>query len=343
MAIEKTCILIVDDASENIDVLRSILGDEYKLKVALNGKKALDLAKRDPKPDLILLDIMMPEMDGYEVCKILKNTQETKDISIIFQTSQNAPVDEQKAFELGASDYITKPFEPEVVKSRIKAVLSVLLEKKKSDELVHNILPKKVANELKSTGKATAKKYENVTILFTDFKDFTSLVSSISAIKLVEELNDIFSYFDDIMEEFQIEKIETIGDAYMAACGLPEENADHAVRCIDAAKKMLKFLKDRNKKNEIQWEMRVGIHSGPVVAGVVGKKKYAYSLFGDTVNTASRMQYHGPADCIQVTAAAYECMKDAYLFEERGTIEVKGKGEMMTYLLTGSKMENSCT
>ena len=139
MVREKTCILIVDDASENIDVLRSILGDEYKLKVALNGKKALDLAKRDPKPDLILLDIMMPEMDGYEVCKILKNTQETKDISIIFQTSQNAPVDEQKAFELGASDYITKPFEPEVVKSRIKARVSVLEEKKKLKMQIKNL------------------------------------------------------------------------------------------------------------------------------------------------------------------------------------------------------------
>jgi putative two-component system response regulator len=136
---EKTCILIVDDASENIDVLRSILGDEYKLKVALTGKKALDLAKRDPKPDLILLDIMMPEMDGYEVCKILKNTQETKDISIIFQTSQNAPVDEQKAFELGASDYITKPFEPEVVKSRIKARVGVLEEKKNLKMQIKNL------------------------------------------------------------------------------------------------------------------------------------------------------------------------------------------------------------
>ncbi len=333
MVIEKTCILIVDDTSENIDVLRNILGDEYKLKVALNGKKALDIAKRDPKPDLILLDIMMPEMDGYEVCKILKNTPETKDIGIIFQTSQNAPVDEQKGFELGASDYITKPFEPEVVKSRIKAVLSVLLEKKKSDELVHNILPKKVANELKSTGKATAKKYENVTILFTDFKDFTSLVSSISAIKLVEELNDIFGYFDDIMEEFQIEKIETIGDAYMAACGLPEENADHAVRCIDASKKMLKFLKDRNKKNEIQWEMRVGIHSGPVVAGVVGKKKYAYSLFGDTVNTASRIETNGEVGKINISNTTYNLIKGKYNCIPRGQIHAKGKGNLDMYFV----------
>ena len=131
MAREKTCILIVDDASENIDILRSILGDEYRIKVALNGKKALDLAKKDPKPDLILLDVMMPEMDGYEVCEILKDSHETRDISIIFQTSKNAPIDEQKAFELGASDYITKPFEPEVVKSRIRTRIRVLEERKR--------------------------------------------------------------------------------------------------------------------------------------------------------------------------------------------------------------------
>jgi CheY-like chemotaxis protein len=136
---EKTCILIVDDTSENIDILRSILGNEYKLKVALNGKKALDLAKRDPKPDLILLDIVMPDMDGYEVCEILKNSHETKDISIIFQTSKNAPVDEQKAFELGASDYITKPFDSQVVKSRIKTRVSVLEERKKLKMQIDNL------------------------------------------------------------------------------------------------------------------------------------------------------------------------------------------------------------
>ncbi len=139
MAREKTCILIVDDASENIDILRSILGDEYRIKVALNGKKALDLAKKDPKPDLILLDVMMPEMDGYEVCEILKDSHETRDISIIFQTSKNAPIDEQKAFELGASDYITKPFEPEVVKSRIRTRIRVLEERKRLKLQIKNL------------------------------------------------------------------------------------------------------------------------------------------------------------------------------------------------------------
>ncbi len=206
----------------------------------------------------------------------------------------------------------------------------ILNEKKKSDELLLNILPKKVADELKSTGKATTKKYEDVTILFTDFQDFTELVASIPATTLVEELNDIFSRFDDIMDEFQIEKIETIGDAYMAACGLPEENSDHALRCVDAAQRMISFLNERNMRSKIHWNMRVGIHSGPVVAGVVGKKKYAYGLFGDTVNTASRIENNGEVGKINISETTYRMLKHnpKYIFEHRGRISAKGKGEL---------------
>jgi PAS domain S-box-containing protein len=187
-----------------------------------------------------------------------------------------------------------------------KAELIILNEKKKSDELLLNILPKQVADELKKSGKATTKRYENVTILFTDFKDFTMMASLISPIKVVKELNEIFSRFDDILEAFKIEKIKTIGDAYFAACGLPEKNKDHAFQCIEAARQMFKYLAERNKKSEIQWEMRAGIHSGPVVAGVVAKKKYAYDLFGDTVNTASRMESNGEVGKINISETTYE-------------------------------------
>jgi PAS domain S-box-containing protein len=214
-----------------------------------------------------------------------------------------------------------------------KAELIILNEKKKSDELLLNILPKQVADELKSKGKATAKRYENVTILFTDFKDFTLIASSISPTKLVKELNEIFSEFDDIMEAFQIEKIETIGDAYFAACGLPEKNKDHASQCIEAAKQMFRYLEKRNKKNEIQWKMRAGIHSGPVVAGVVGKKKYNYDLFGDTVNTASRMETNGEAGKINISETTYELIKGKYNCIPRGQINAKGKGNLNMYFV----------
>ncbi|MEM1323590.1 MAG: adenylate/guanylate cyclase domain-containing protein [Bacteroidota bacterium] len=209
-------------------------------------------------------------------------------------------------------------------------------EKKKSDELLLNILPESVAAELKETGKAAPKRYENVTVMFTDFKDFTPLVASIPVATLIEELNDIFSCFDDILEANEIEKIETIGDAYLAVCGLPQENPEHAIRCVNAAHQMLEYLKERNHNSTIQWRMRVGIHTGPVVAGVVGKKKFAYDVFGDSVNTASRIESNGEPGRINISQTTYEQLKDQsdLHFESRGRIAAKGKGEINMWFVS---------
>jgi len=219
-----------------------------------------------------------------------------------------------------------------------KSKATIQIEKDRSDNLLLNILPKEVAQELKVSGKAAPKKYENVTILFTDFKDFTKLTASIPASKLVVELNDIFGQFDDIMDEFGIEKIETIGDAYLAASGLPLENSDHALRCVKAAFRMVEFLDQRNKNNEIHWEMRIGIHSGPVIAGVVGKKKFAYDIFGDSVNTASRIESNGEVGKVNISQSTYELLKNEpdLVFEHRGKIEAKGKGEIDMYFVNQS-------
>lgn len=217
-----------------------------------------------------------------------------------------------------------------------KSKATIQIEKDRSENLLLNILPKEVAQELKESGKAAPKKYENVTILFTDFKDFTKLAASMSAAKLVVELNDIFGQFDDIMDEFGIEKIETIGDAYLAASGLPRENSDHALRCVKAAFRMVELLDQRNKNSEINWNMRIGIHSGPVIAGVVGKKKFAYDIFGDSVNIASRIESNGQVGKVNISQATYELLKNEpdLIFEHRGKIEAKGKGEIDMYFVT---------
>ena len=214
----------------------------------------------------------------------------------------------------------------------------VMAQRNRSEELLLNILPPEVATELKETGHTEPVRFEEVSILFADFKEFTNIVASIPGKKLVQELDEIFQHFDDIIDEVGLEKIQTIGDAYLAAAGLPRQMPDHAKKCVEAGKKMIAYLDHRNGDSSIKWKLRIGIHSGPVTAGVVGKKKFSYDIFGDTVNIAARVESSSKEGQINVSAYTYDLIRDSYECEYRGKINAKGKGDLDMYFVKQAKM-----
>ncbi|WP_293124761.1 adenylate/guanylate cyclase domain-containing protein [Microcoleus sp. bin38.metabat.b11b12b14.051] len=363
-------ILIVDDSLNNLTLLeRILLRQGYQVKIASSGKQAIDAVHLD-LPDLILLDIMMPAMDGYEVCARLKASDRTRDIPIIFLSALVEISNKVKAFKAGGVDYITKPFEPVEVVTRVENQLRLreldlqlreknkilqreiadreqaevetrlLLEttkfqKDEIEELLLNILPKAIAERLQSGQSLIADSFSDVSVLFADLVGFTDFASQKTATETVQVLNQIFSRFDQLSLRHGLEKIKTIGDAYMVVGGLPEPQENHPLAIAQMAIDMQAAVANFNAKNNQSFSLRIGINIGGVVAGVIGLTKFSYDLWGDTVNVAQRMESNGIPGQIQVTDAVYERLKHKFSFKLRGAIEIKGKGEMMAYLLLG--------
>ena len=207
------------------------------------------------------------------------------------------------------------------------------IEKKRSDDLLHNILPTQIATRLKNSKKTIADGFASVSVLFLDIVGFTSLSSTKTPQELVDVLNEIFTIFDDLAEKYKLEKIKTIGDSYMVAAGVPEILDNDAERIVNFALELIPSLEKFNQKSGNSLQIRVGINSGPVVAGVIGKKKFIYDLWGDAVNIASRMESHGLVGKVQVSEATYNLISDKFNFTKREEIDVKGKGLMQTYIV----------
>lgn len=211
----------------------------------------------------------------------------------------------------------------------------------RSDELLLNILPEEVAEELKSKGITSAKQFENVTVMFTDFKNFTQIAERLSPQELVSEIHTCFKAFDEIIEKHKVEKIKTIGDAYMCVGGLPVSNTTHAIDVVRAALEIQQFIVQHSEQRKADgndfFEIRIGIHTGPVVAGIVGIKKFAYDIWGDTVNTASRMESSAGVGKVNISGTTYELVKDKFNCTYRGKIEAKNKGELDMYYVEGNK------
>jgi len=217
-------------------------------------------------------------------------------------------------------------------------------ERDRSQDLLLNILPEETARELESNGHAKTRFYDNVTVLFTDFKGFSTIAGKLTPIELVAELNEYFMAFDEIMGKYNLEKIKTIGDAYMCAGGIPTTNETHPLDAVNAAMAMQTYMEKRQREKNITgvdgWELRIGIHTGPVVAGVVGKKKYAYDIWGDTVNIASRMESNGEPGKVNISASTYHLISEHYQCLYRGKISAKNIGEVDMYFVE-SKINKS--
>ncbi len=351
MADEHGHILVVDDNRMNrLKLSRSLQNQGHTVALAENGQQALEMIQLQPF-DLVLLDIIMPEIDGYQVLEQIKSDSVLRDIPVIVISAIDEMDSIVRCISMGAEDYLPKPFDPVLLKARIGASLEkkrlrdqeqaylqqIQAERLKSEQLLLNILPKPIADRLKQGQNIIADSFAEVTVLFADIVDFTPLSAGMSPKELVALLNEVFSAFDRLAEQHGLEKIKTIGDAYMVVGGLPTPRPDHAEAIADIALDMRSEITRVKTVDGARLHVRIGIHTGPVVAGIIGAKKFSYDLWGDTVNIAGRMQSHGVSDNIQVTAAIFERLRDKYLFEERGMIPVKGKGEMLTFFLLGRR------
>ncbi len=340
----KTKILIVEDEKIiAIDIRNTLRKLGYDVVgIVGNGKDAIILAEKE-NPDLILMDIMLKgDMTGIQAAETITKM---RNVPIVYLTALVDSETLEKAKITEPYGYLVKPFDDRGLHSTIemaiykhsieaelkRKTLELEKEKERTDELLHNILPTELVKELKETGRINPRHYNMTSILFTNFYGFTDITSSLTPNILLRELNDIFNNFDTIIEKFKLEKLKTIGGTYMIVGGLPKESDDHAVKIVSAALEMQSFIENRNNNSKLKWQMKAGINSGQVVAGIVGTNKFTYDVWGDAVNIASRMESSSEPGKINISAFTYNLIKDYFECEYRGKLNAKGKGEVDMY------------
>ena len=344
-------ILVVDDNPANTEYLRrKLLAAKHSVLVANSGYEAEAILQDDKPVDLVLLDILMPDLSGYDILGRNRDLLQSKNIPVIVVSSLDEQETVYRCLESGAQDFITKPVNFMILAARINSALerkylldreeehlrSIESEKQKNEELLLNILPQPIAKRMKANEYLIADSVSDCSILFGDIVGFTPLSQALGPIKIVDMLNQIFSTFDDFCEELGVEKIKTIGDNYMVACGVPTPDPQHAVKAVTMGERMLRFVDALPDMQGHRIAMRIGVHSGPAVAGVIGKKKFVYDLWGDAVNTAGRMETYGLPNCLHMSDATAELVRDHFELEARGSLDIKGIGDMQTHLLKRS-------
>lgn len=354
---KQAAILVVDDSDPMRDLIvlnLQQLGYE-NVTAAPDGQRALNLIQRH-EYDLVVLDIEMPHIDGYGVLTALKNDPTRRHLPVIVSSGLDELDAVVKCVQLGAEDFLTKPLNIVLFRARVAASLErkrlrdlerlrliqlqdehrlLAVEQEKAERLLLNILPKTIAARLKQGERTIAERYSHVTVLFADVVDFITLASRIDPEDLVSLLNDLFSRFDQLADRYGLEKIKTIGDSYLIVGGLPEPRSDHAEAMAAMALEMLDAVQEFNAKRGSSLALRIGLNSGPVVAGVIGRQKFSYDLWGSTVNLASRMQSSGLPNRVNVSEATHALLVNKFNFTPRGTVNCKGLGDVHTYLLEG--------
>src|SRR5688572_3802918 len=350
----KASILIVDDKPANISLLDQMLRGAgcSAITSTSHSRDVVGLHNKN-RYSLILLDLQMPGMDGFQVMEELKTIETDGYLPVLVVTAQ--PDLKLRALKAGAKDFVSKPFELAEVLIRVYNILEVRLlhletkklfervaaEQKVSERLLLNVLPRAVADRLKAqvddSSPEIADSFPAATILFAGLHDFSRLTESVAPTEVVKILNTIYSSFDAITEKLGLEKIKIMSESYMIAGGVPTQRADHAEAIADAALEFQREIASHRAPSGESFSLRIGINTGPVVAGVIGKTKFSYDVWGDTVNTAWQMEMYGAPGCIQVNETTHARLREKYTFEDRGDFFVKDKADLKTYFLKSRK------
>ncbi|MGB0579892.1 MAG: adenylate/guanylate cyclase domain-containing protein [Limisphaerales bacterium] len=349
--ITNAAILVVDDNESNRILLsRRLSRQSHRVDVAADGLEAMDKIQGNDY-DCILLDVIMPGLDGYQVLEKVKADKRLRHVPVIMISAMDDIESLVRCIEHGADDYITKPFDPILLGARVNACLEKKQLRDQEQSLIHrlqdeqalveklllNILPERVAERLKNGESPIVDQFEEATVMFADLVGFTGMFDRQQPKEIVQILNEIFSALDALSERHGLEKIKTIGDAYLVVSGIPSPRNDHIAAMASMALEVNDTIAKLNRDTEVPLEMRMGIHTGPVLAGIIGEKKFIYDLWGDTVNTASRMESHGEPGRIQVTDTVFQALESDFTFAAPRTLDVKGRGEMTTRFLTGKR------
>ncbi|HXQ76639.1 MAG TPA: adenylate/guanylate cyclase domain-containing protein [Gemmatimonadaceae bacterium] len=365
----KAKVLIVDDQEANVLLLERTLGGAgYVSLASTRDPRAVCDLHRENRYDLILLDLQMPVMDGFEVMEGLKQIEGDGYLPVLVVTAQ--PDHKLRALRAGAKDFVSKPFDLAEVLTRVRNMLEVRLyakalertvqdleasretirakndelkklfdqvvaERKRAEGLAVGVPPSSIARRLQARPDVTAESFADVTVLIADVVGFTALTPALAPDRLAPILEEIFALFDGLAIERGVKKIKTLGNSYMAASGVPVPSGDHGPRAAHLALDMIELLDRFNERTASTFQVRIGIHTGKAVAGVIGRRLFLYDLWGEAVNAASRMESHGVAGRVQVSESTQRLLGEPFRLEERGTLQLQDSGELKTWFLLG--------